>query len=403
MVNSIRKEPLKKISILIPDGESGFCKSVIMCLSQVHNLRIYVLSTKGNTRSRFSIQKTKFIYIKPGKTDYGWVNSIKQYATDLSIDVILPTGQYAISVLSAHKNLFQPKINIVPLPSLNSFNIAADKWLLAAFLCANNLPLPTTILFESTDQFPDNLSRIEFPVLIKPRNSFGGAGIEFWEDQIKLLKHLQENKNPDEVIVQSFIEGYNIGCSVLCQEGEILAYTIQKELLKCGSKYSPAGGIIFIYDENVYALIKQLMLKLNWSGIANIDLRYDEKDKTFKILEINPRFWASLIGSLNVGVNFPYLACMSALKIPYSQPTYLFKPFYSFGMIVSMKRAGTIHTIEQKFNLFNNTDLKYIIRDPLPLTVNLLYQLIIKILHKIFTQKQLILLKKLTKNFRTLL
>jgi predicted ATP-grasp superfamily ATP-dependent carboligase len=400
MINFIGKVPLKKMSILIPDGESGFCQSVVMCLSQVRGLRIYVLSTAGNTRSRFSIQKAKYIYIKRGQTDYEWVNSIKQYANDLGIDVILPTGQYAISLMSAHKNLFPLKINIVPLPPLNSFNIAADKWLLAEFLFENNLPLPTTILFKSTDQFSNDLSAIDFPALIKPRNLGGGVGIELWKDQTELLKHLQENKNSEEVIVQSFIKGYNIGCSVLCQDGEILAYTIQKELLKSGSQFGPSGGIVFIYEENVYSLVKQLILKLNWSGIANIDMRYDEKDNTFKILEINPRFWVSLIGSLSVGVNFPYLACMTSQKILYSQPKYLFKPFYYFRLIARMKRARTIHTIEQKFNLFNDTDLRYIIRDPLPLMVRFLYRLIVKLLRKIFTQKRLMLLKKLTANFR---
>ena len=47
------------------------------------------------------------------------------------------------------------------------------------------------------------------------------------------------------------------------------------------------------------------MQALKWSGIVNIDFIYDENDKQAKILEVNPRYWQSLLGSLFAGVNFP--------------------------------------------------------------------------------------------------
>src|SRR2546428_697479 len=55
------------------------------------------------------------------------------------------------------------------------------------------------------------------------------------------------------------------------------------------------------------------MQALKWSGIVNIDFIYDENDKQAKILEVNPRYWQSLLGSLFAGVNFPYLVSVSKL------------------------------------------------------------------------------------------
>ena len=40
------------------------------------------------------------------------------------------------------------------------------------------------------------------------------------------------------------------------------------------------------------------------------------------VLEINPRYWGSVMASLFAGVNFPYLACMEGMGIPLPEPDF---------------------------------------------------------------------------------
>ena len=107
------------------------------------------------------------------------------------------------------------------------------------------------------------------------------------------------------------------------------------------------------------------MKKLNWSGIANIDLRYDELENNYKILEINPRFWGSVIGSLAAGINFPYLTCLTALGQTFEKPEYknIFyaKPQISLNMLVK-KFVNNDHTLPEKYK----TGLLYSLTDPMP-------------------------------------
>ena len=43
------------------------------------------------------------------------------------------------------------------------------------------------------------------------------------------------------------------------------------------------------YNENIILEFKQFMEKINFKGIAELDIKYDYRDKKYKILEINAR------------------------------------------------------------------------------------------------------------------
>ena len=44
-----------------------------------------------------------------------------------------------------------------------------------------------------------------------------------------------------------------------------------------------------------------------------VEMKRDNRDGQFKLMEINPKFWGSLDLSIQAGVNFPYLAARMAL------------------------------------------------------------------------------------------
>jgi hypothetical protein len=107
------------------------------------------------------------------------------------------------------------------------------------------------------------------------------------------------------------------------------------------------------------------MRALNWSGVANIDLRYDEDKKEVKILEINPRYWASVIGSLVAGINFPNLACQLSMGLDFPRPEYQLvrytKPEAAFKLLLKEYFKGNI-----SIGTIKNTGLLYTMTDPGP-------------------------------------
>ena len=353
----------KKISVLIPDGESSLSLLVVRCLRQEPGINVSIISKNPNSPIRFSrlIKSYNYNKIENEETE---LSNLRKIIKLREIDIVLPIDQHSIGLISRNKKMIEKDALIAPIPLEKSFLITSDKWLFAEFLMANRIPHPYSVNIEN-EQKLERAATLNYPILLKPKIGFNGHGI-IKVNNFQELKSIYETENNlERFILQKIVTGYDIDCSVLSKNGEILAFTIQRGLIKGRWNYGPASGIEFIYNKKVFDIVKDLIRKLNWTGVAHIDLKYDEHDDTFKILELNPRYWGSLLGSLNAGINFPYLACLSSIgeKIPLNE--YQFKNYIApQDLLVLLK--SRMENRNRKQQKKYNTGFKYILNDPLP-------------------------------------
>jgi hypothetical protein len=93
-------------------------------------------------------------------------------------------------------------------------------------------------------------------------------------------------------------------------------------------------------------------------------MRFDVESRDYKVLEINPRFWRSLLGSVHAGVNFPYLTCLTALGVPFSPPEPRPGRFIHENRIALRSLSG--HLSGSGSISWRDTSLAYAWKDPLP-------------------------------------
>jgi predicted ATP-grasp superfamily ATP-dependent carboligase len=357
----------KKISILIPDGErEDLSLKVLWCLSKIPNLEISVLSSDKWNPIRFSRFHSGYFTHTIEEFNEERLNVILDLAKKIKVDIILPVNQPTIRLLSLHREKVEKVALLSPTPSPDVMDIAEDKWLLTHVLKENDIPFPDTILFEREKPNEHDFSQLSYPVITKAFSLLGGgSGINIFKDSSELSAYVKSQDCPESMIIQSFIHGYDIDCSVLCKNGEIKAYTIQKGIIPGKYKFAPPSGIEFVRQEQVYKNTEKLMRALNWSGVAHVDFRYDEAGNEPKVLEINPRFWTSLIGSLVAEVNFPYLACQLGMNLDFPRPEYQLarytKPEFALKLLAGKYFRGdtTIRSIKE-------TGLHYTLLDPAP-------------------------------------
>jgi predicted ATP-grasp superfamily ATP-dependent carboligase len=99
-------------------------------------------------------------------------------------------------------------------------------------------------------------------------------------------------------------------------------------------------------------------------------MRHDSRNGQVKVLEVNGRYWGSLIGSLVAGVNFPYLACLTALGTPFPTPTYRLSKFIHAETAAKeyLRRLQGKNELGE-FSL-GETGIRFFLTDPLPQVVN---------------------------------
>lgn len=357
-------------SILIPDGEGSSLQNVLYCVSHLKNIRLFVMSTKRNYHLRFSRHVYRFLYF-PQKTQVAdWIKDINHVVEEYGIDVIMPIWDRGIRKLIAHKSLLQND-KLIPLPSLDNYLVAGNKRLLSKHMEKVGITAPKTVrLSLDIIQKRENLT-LDFPILAKPLNSGNGKGIVKFENQDALAKHFESIGLMEEYILQEFKRGVDYCCNVLCYEGEILAYTMQKGTFWDSKPFTAQVGMDFVHNDPLYQMMKKLMKSLHWSGVANIDLLFDPEAEVFYVLEINPRFWNSLTASLMAGVNFPQLLIQLTIDKtidPQGYKQFSYVNLHGLNQVYKKDKALLLKT----GFIWKNTPLRYKIDDPIPIVYKFL-------------------------------
>ncbi len=357
---------MKKFSVLIPDGENPRTILVVRSLGFSGKVDIHILSTMSG-KSKVSRYCKSFIIQSHSQSNDAKLEKLLEISRSIPIDILLPIGEEGTKFVASNHEYLSKLFRIAPIPDLGSLETAMDKWLTYEFAKQKNLPMPKSILIPSRTEIESLLTSFSGPVLLKPRIGGGGYGIEYFESPRKLLIALQSHeKSPtkDRYLVQEHMSGSNLDLSALCQDGQILAYTIQRPYNTSVKSFSYARTIEFLNDNQVYEISKRLLSGLNWTGVAHIDFLYEPADDRLTLLEINPRFWGTLLGSTIAGINFPYLACLVALGNSFSLPKY---ENLVFAHLDIKEALLWMFGNKQLKNLpLKHTNLKFVLRDLIP-------------------------------------
>ncbi len=300
--------------VLVLEGDFHLTMAVLFCLSRQPGFRIHMVSRVPHSPFRFSRYLDSHQFFSPAKSEAEFVAFIGHVVAETETRVLLPIDVPGMRLVIAHRDELAKVVRVLPLPCTEAYETATDKSRLAVFMQAHGIPAPDTIL-DIRNNLPAKLESFRFPVLLKPVEGAGGRGITRYETAGALLSAVAALPPTGNYLIQNCLAGYDIDCNVLYEDGRLVAYSIQKGLVPAlSSAYAPTEAIEFVRSRAVLTVVNELMSALHWSGVAHIDLRYDEHTDQMRVIEINTRFWLTVVGSaITAQVNFPVLACLTTL------------------------------------------------------------------------------------------
>jgi predicted ATP-grasp superfamily ATP-dependent carboligase len=242
------------------------------------------------------------------------------------------------------------------LPPKESFDAVRDKGSFSEYCSRNNFPIPKEFKSESLVEAGDLPCRL----IIKPRvgsGSFGILYIDSFHEFIQLT-----NINFDEFIIQERLENSKdiYGAFFLFNGGKFASYYGHKRI----RTYPPEGGVTVFsksdLNDELMLIGSKLLESLNWSGLAMIEFLYDRKTDSFKIIEVNPRVWGSIMLSefceSNMIENYIRLSVGCNLIESTAKQGKFIRWFFPWDVLLFLKRKGRI----ANFWEFNSKDTCYI-------------------------------------------
>ena len=224
-------------------------------------------------------------------------------------DVIFPVTDATVIPIVKHKTEFS-KHTIVPFADYQTLMKASDKAQTLKIAMENGIPCPKTYFVNGPSDLENVMDEIDYPVVIKPRTSFGARGVVLCESADDLMwKYKRVYAEYGASLVQEYIPlGDEVGVYALFNfDSEPVTVTVQRRIRSYPVSGGPSTVRETIRDKKLVDTAFELLMILKWQGVAMVEFRVDARDGIAKLMEVNPRWWGSLQLSILSGVDFPYL------------------------------------------------------------------------------------------------
>lgn len=212
------------------------------------------------------------------------------------------TDEYAELIID-HRDVLKEKY-IVPYINSELKNKLIEKELFYQMCEEKGLDYPKTFIYSKGDKI--EAFGFNYPVIIKPSDSvlywqfpFEGMKKAYVADNerefIEITSTIYKGKYDKNLIIQDFIPGDDSNMRVLTcysdQHGKVKMMCLGHVLLE---EHTPKGignhaAIITEYDGPLMEKFKTFLEDINYTGYSNFDIKFDTRDNTYKVFEINLR------------------------------------------------------------------------------------------------------------------
>lgn len=268
--------------------------------SRLVDRRYYVPSAVQDWRSG-TIQRENT------EREEAYIRAVERICEDERIDTIFPSWDPKVYLFSKNKERFARIGVVIPVPDYETVITPLDKYRTIRAAEQVGFPCPKTYLPENQDDLRKIAQELGFPLVIKPRFTSGGRGIEmvkgFAELSQKIRLIIAKQQMP---MIQEYIPGQHVQSVslLLDKQGELKVASATKEhrnFFRIPQNFSTASESV---DPGPYAACAaRLVQSLGWWGCVNVQMKIDARDGLGKLMEINPRLGSRRWSRTESGIN----------------------------------------------------------------------------------------------------
>jgi predicted ATP-grasp superfamily ATP-dependent carboligase len=226
------------------------------------------------------------------------VDQVEDICLEHSIDCVVP-ADYPTTMLLSDYGYGVRSARVAAVPHSGLMRVLHNKWELSQILRRLGLPQPRTELAADASMLA--ATQLAFPIVTKPLELWGGRGFQVHHSHDQLEQRIVEGGLAAEypLLVQEYVPGQDVGFAFLARHGQLIAHAAFEQPVRGSRRYFEAPRL--------RQYIATLVRETGYHGVGQIDTRYDPASDEYRLLEVNPRFWASIVFAAHAGMNFPDL------------------------------------------------------------------------------------------------
>jgi D-aspartate ligase len=167
----------------------------------------------------------------------------------------------------------------------------------------------------------DELAALEitFPVILKPavrqgRNAFVDAKAWRADDEATLRTRYDEAKTlvgADTIMIQELIPGdgtAQYSYAAIWDGGKPVTSIVAQRRRQYPVEFGFTSTLVETIDQpQIEANACRFLASLDYSGLVEVEFKYDARDRRYKILDVNARAWSWIALGAAAGIDFPAL------------------------------------------------------------------------------------------------
>lgn len=308
--------------VLVTDAQYVHTLSLVRALG-VEGKEVHLLSPTWRALSFFS----RFCQMKyvcpPPRNEEEFLKFLLDLTKARYFDVLIPVSHESVKVVAKYRPLLSRFVR-AEVPEAGRVLFALNKKRVYQLASKLGIPVPKTFYPRSRAEALSALKQIRLSGVVKPIWETGGSSCRFPRTSVEFVRDFEECQRLwGEVLVQESISGdLSTYCvALLYQRGRCKRIFMHKEKRSLPTSGGSGVFVESIFEEKLKRYSLKLLDALEWHGVALVEFKRDPERDEFFLMEVNPKFWASLEVAIRAGVNFPSLLCQMASgeEIPYSE------------------------------------------------------------------------------------
>ena len=229
---------------------------------------------------------------------------------------LFPANDETTALFARHHDELAARFRMT-VPPWDVLAQAYDKRLTYRLAADTGLDIPRTVYARSLEEV--TALDCAFPVVLKPAfkrdlNRFTRDKAWRADDRETLLARYAEAcglVGADVVMIQELVPGggdTQFSHGALCVDGRTLASVTARRTRQYPVEFGHSSSFVETVSEPaVEEAATRLLRGMRYTGLAEVEFKYDRRDGRYKLLDVNPRVWTwhALCGA--AGVDFPYL------------------------------------------------------------------------------------------------